>query len=89
MLLRDFLRQESVEIHVDNQGAMGLASKHVTEQRSKHIDIRFHFIRERIESGFIRLSHIATDENIADLLTKPVSKIKLQKFRSTLFGSEK
>ena len=87
MLLKDFLDgQESVEIKADNQGAMGLASKRVTEKRSKHIDIRFHFIREKVENGFISLTHVASEENIADIMTKPVPKPKLLKFREMLFG---
>ena len=86
MLLKDFLGQDSVEIKADNQGAMGLASKRVTEKRSKHIDIRFHFIREKVENGFISLTHVASEENIADIMTKPVSKPKLLKFREMLFG---
>ena len=86
MLLGTFLRQQSVNISVDNQGTMSLASKHVTEQRSKHIDIRYHFIREKISAGLITLSYVPSGDNIADLMTKPATKIKLQKFRSTLFG---
>jgi hypothetical protein len=87
MLLEDFLEdQNSVEIRADNQGAMGLASRRVTEKRSKHIDIRFHFIREKVEDGFIVLSHVASEENIADIMTKPVSKPKLLRFRDVLFG---
>ena len=86
MLLRSFLKQQSVNISVDNQGAMSLASKHITEQRSKHIDIRYHFIRERIASGFISLSHVPSEENVSDLMTKPCSKQKLVKFSSVLFG---
>ena len=62
MLLRNFLKQQSVNISVDNQGAMSLASKFITEQRSKHIDIRYHFIRERIASGFISLLHVPSDD---------------------------
>ena len=87
MLLKDFLEgQVSVEIKADNQGAMSLASKRVTEKRSKHIDIRFHFIREKVENGFISLTHVASEENIADIMTKPVPKPKLLKFREMLFG---
>ena len=82
------MKQKSVNISVDNQGTMSLASKQVTEQRSKYIDIRYHFIRERIASGFVVLSHVASEENIADLMTKPFSKPKLLKFRNVLFGGE-
>ena len=86
MLLGCFLKQRSVNIFVDNQGAIDLASRYITEKRSKHIDIRYHFIREKISSGFIELTHVSTHDNVADLLTKPSTKVKLQRFRRELFG---
>ena len=63
-----------------------LASKYVTEKRSKHIDIRYHFIREKILSGFVDLQYVPSEDNVADLMTKPFSKVKLQKFIRMLFG---
>ena len=87
MLLRCYLNQESINIFVDNQGTIDLASKYTTEKRSKHIDIRYHFIRERISSGFIDLTHVPTENNVADIMTKPVSKVKLERFCRVLFGA--
>ena len=87
MLLGCFLKQRSVNIYVDNQGAIDLASRCITEKRSKHIDIRYHFIREKISSGFIELTHVSTHDNVADLLTKPSTKVKLQRFCRVLFGA--
>ena len=69
-----------VNVHVDNQGAIMLAKNPVQHQRSKHIDIKYHFIRSEVESGSIVLNYIPTDQDIADLFTKPVSKIKFRKF---------
>ena len=86
MLLRRYLNQESVNIFVDNQGTIDLASKYSTEKRSKHIDIRYHFIREKISSGFIELTHVPSEKNIADIMTKPSSKVKLERFCRILFG---
>ena len=87
MLLKCYLSQESINIFVDNQGTIDLASKYTTEKRSKHIDIRYHFIRERISSGFIDLTHVPTENNVADIMTKPVSKVKLERFCRVLFGA--
>ena len=87
MLLGSFLDQKSVKVFGDNQGSLSLASKRVTEKRSKHIDIRYHFIREKVMEGFIVLEHVPSEDNIADLMTKPFSKVKLQRFHSALFGN--
>ena len=89
MLLRSFLKQRSVTVFVDNQGTIALASKYVTENRSKHIDIRYHFIREKILSGFVDLTYVPSEDNVADLMTKPCSKVKLQRFNRVLFGQSK
>ena len=69
-----------VNIFVDNQGAIALAKKPIHHQRSKHIDIKYHFIRGEIENKNIILNYIPTEENIADIFTKPISKFKLNKF---------
>ena len=89
MLLRSFLKQQSVTVFVDNQGTIALASKYITENRSKHIDIRYHFIREKILSGFVDLTYVPSEDNVADLMTKPCSKAKLQRFNRVLFGEWK
>ena len=67
-------------IHVDNQGAIALAKNPVYHQRSKHIDIKYHFVRLEIQLGVLFLSYIPSEENIADLFTKPVSKARLNLF---------
>ena len=66
-----------VSLHADNQGAIALAKNSVHHQRSKHIDIKYHFIRLAVEEGIIDLQYIPTAENIADQFTKPLSSVKL------------
>jgi hypothetical protein len=58
-----------------------MVSNPVTEKRSKHIDIRYHYIRQEVVDGKVELFFIAGAENPADLLTKPLGKIKFTKFR--------
>jgi len=48
----------------------------VTEKRTKHMDIRFHYIREVVEQGKVRLYFVKTDENPADMLTKNLARDK-------------
>ena len=85
-LLDRFLNQTSVNVYVDNQGTIALASRRSTEKGSKHIDIRYHFLREQVFSGFLNLLYVPSEDNIADIMTKPCSKVKLQKLRCVLFG---
>ena len=59
-----------VSLHIDNQGAGYMAQNAVNNQRTKHIDIRYHFIRQHIRDGLVELFYIATKDNIADCMTK-------------------
>ena len=52
--------------------------------RSKHIDIRYHFILDMVQRGAIRIHHIGTDEQAADILTKPLGKVKFLAFQERL-----
>ena len=68
----DFLEIEvelPMTIKCDNQGAVFLA-KNETSTHTKHVDVRYHFIRELVEQGVIRLEYINTESNTADALTK-------------------
>ena len=67
-------------IFADNRGTIDLARNPVHHKRSKHISIKFHFIREHINSGNIILQYIPSNDNIADIFTHAVSRGKLLKF---------
>ena len=73
---------EYVRLFTDNQGAIALAKNPVHHKRTKHIDIRYHFIRELVSNGVIILSYIPSADNIADLFTKPLSKQKFAQFHT-------
>ena len=70
--------QETVDIYNDSQSAITLAKNAVHHDKTKHIEIKFHFIRELIYSGLIRVKKIATETNPADIFTKVVPVGKLQ-----------
>ena len=77
----------TTSIKVDNQGAMAVAKNpSVNHQRSKHIDIRYHFVKEVVDNQECSLQYVPSVDNIADIMTKPCSKVKLLKFRNILFG---
>ncbi|KAK9721226.1 hypothetical protein QE152_g5595 [Popillia japonica] len=63
-------------VYCDNKSAIDLAETSAYRQRTKHIDVRHHFLREKIEDGEISINHIPTDEMTADSLTKPLFKQK-------------
>ena len=88
MLIKDFgiHNDKPISIKGDNQGSLALVKNPITNNRSKHIDIKFHFIREKYKSGEITVSHIRSAENVADMMTKPVTKLKLKEFRKYIFG---
>ena len=71
-------------IFQDNQSCIKLARNPMFHTRSKHIDIRHHFIRETIENKSIDLTYCSTENMIADILTKPLARQKFEKFRPSL-----
>ena len=89
MLLSDVITiPEPIEINGDNQGAISLVKNPIISTRSKHIDVKHHFVRETYAAKSINVSHVGTDNNVADLFTKPITKNKLFRFRKMLFGNE-
>ena len=71
-------------IFADNQGCIALAKNLAYHARTKHIDVQHHFIREKVEDGEIELIYCSTKEMVADILTKSISRDKLQKFTEGL-----
>lgn len=69
----------TVNIFSDNQGAIKIAKDPIASVRSKHIDVAYHFIRERIARKDVSLSYISTDDMAADMFTKPVPVAKFSK----------
>ena len=74
----------AVIIYCDNQGAIALAKNPESHARSKHIDIQWHYQREKIEDGSIEFKFIQTEQQIADGLTKALTKEKFLIFRRAL-----
>jgi len=70
-----------VELKVDSKSALALAKNPVFHDRSKHIQIKYHFIRDCLEDGSIKANHIATTDQLADILTKSLGKAKFQEMR--------
>ena len=73
-----------VPLVADNQGGIFLAVNPTHDRRLKHVDIRYHFIREYVEEGRVNIIYVSTDKMIADTLTKPLGTTKFEGFQSQL-----
>lgn len=73
-----------VTIYIDNKSAIDLARNPVFHGRSKHIDIKFHFIRECIERGEVVVKHVSSENQRADSLTKALFAVKFERMRKLL-----
>jgi hypothetical protein len=75
---------DTTVIHCDNQSCIKLFANSVFHDRSKHIEIRYHFIQDCVKKGFVKLQCVPTGEQIADILRKPLVKGKFVYFRDKL-----
>jgi hypothetical protein len=77
-LLSDLLGRDTgaVELWVDSKSALALAKNSVFHEWSKHIRVRHHFIRGCLEEGSIKIGYINTKDQLANLLTKPLVRIR-------------
>jgi len=73
-----------VPIFVDNMSAISIAKNPVLHSRTKHIDIRFHFLRDNHERGHIDLIHVPSERQTADILTKPLEQDTFARLRGEL-----
>jgi hypothetical protein len=84
-LLCDYgFTQDTMVIHCDNTSAINIYKNPVQYSRTKHIDIRHHFIRDPIESREVALIFIPTENQLADILTKPLDGSKFESLRKAI-----
>jgi hypothetical protein len=67
-----------ITIHCDRQSAIYLTKDQMLTERTKHIDICYHFVRDVIEQDFMKVCKISTHDNPADMMTKPISVAKFE-----------
>jgi len=75
---------EAMNINCNNQGAIALAKDNKYHSRTKHIDLRYHFIREAVKDEKILMTYIPTDENLSDIFTKALARPKFEGFVAKL-----
>lgn len=71
---------QTVTVHCDNTSTIKLAKTDAYRERTKHIDVRYHHIRDNIENGKVNIVFTPTDDMVADALTKALSGTKNDKF---------
>jgi hypothetical protein len=74
----------SIKMFVDNAGSNFLANNRNSSDRIQHVNIRFHFVHEMIDNGFIDIIFVPTDENIADIFTKNLDSKKFKNNQTIL-----
>jgi transposase InsO family protein len=74
-----------VMIFEDNQGCISISSNNRTDSRTKHIDVKYHFVRDMIQKNMIELKYIPTERMLADFLTKPTTAAKFNWCCAQLF----
>ena len=70
---------QTLTVMGDNQGAIALAKDNKFHSRTKHIDLRYHFVREAVEQGKISMKYLPSSDNVADVFTKPLAKQQFQR----------
>jgi hypothetical protein len=89
-LLEDigYAQEEATIIYEDNQPCINLANDQTYSKRTKHIDIRHHFIRDEVVSGRLRLVHVPTAEQCADIMTKALAHIKFNQHACNIMSTQ-
>ncbi|GJT34647.1 copia protein [Tanacetum coccineum] len=65
---------DDIPMMCDNKGAIDLSKNPVQHSRTKHIEIRHHFLRDNVQKGNISIEKVSSEDNIADILTKPLKR---------------
>ena len=78
------LKLDVTRILSDDHSCIKLLENPVFHDLSKHIEIKYHFIRDMVMKRAVKLEYIATDEQVADVLTKPLAREKFEYFREKL-----
>ena len=79
---------EKFRLLMDNKVAIELSKNPVFHERSKHIDTRYHYIRECVANGIAEVEHVGTNKQLADILKKPLGRVKFIEMRQKLGVSE-
>ena len=75
------IQLDSTCIYSDNQSCVKLLKNPVFHDKSNHIEIKYHYIKDMVQRGAMKLQYVAMEEQIADVLTKPLAWVNFEYFR--------
>ena len=78
------LQLDATYLYCDKQSCVKLSKNPTFHGKSKNIEIKHHYIRDMVQRGAVKLWYVATNEQIVDVLTKPLSRVKFKCFREKL-----
>ncbi|KAL7083944.1 hypothetical protein ACP275_14G193700 [Erythranthe tilingii] len=78
------ISQDLLHIYCDNMSAINISKNPVQHSRTKHIEIRYHFIRNLVEEGSVSLEYVTTEKQLADIFTKPLDAHRFDSLRNSL-----
>ena len=84
MLSEYNVRQDVMTLFCDNLSAINISKNPIQHSRTKHIDIRHHFIRDLVEDKVIILEHVSTENQLADIFTKALDAVQFGNLRGRL-----
>jgi hypothetical protein len=81
---KDQITNSPTTIYIDNQSAIAIAKNPEFHDRTKHIEVRHHFLRQQVDSNAIVLKYLPTDKQVADVLTKGLAREKHERFTTCM-----
>ena len=72
------------DILCDNQSCIKMTKNLVFHDKTKHTEVRYHFILDMVQKGSVKLKYVPTEEQVEDVLTKPLSRVNFEYFRYKL-----
>ena len=72
------------DIYYDNQSCIKMTENLMFHDKSKHIEINLHYIRDMVQKGVVQIQHFPTKEQVDDVLTKPLSRVKFEYFQDKI-----
>ena len=83
-LFNDGTSDRPLLIHEDNQGAKALAESAILSRRTRHIKVRYHYVRQALQEGIVTFDYVNTDDQVADCMTKVLGPQKFHSFQQLL-----
>ena len=76
-------------LRLDNQGAIALGENPMISEKSKHVKLRYHYVREQCRDGFIKFEWVTSKHQLADFLTKSIDEAAFSYITNTVMGASK